>query len=271
MKKQLVKLLSYISPKMIANIAYNALTNPQVKKLRANEMVTLDKAKKEIFKFGTFDIQTYQWGNEQQEKILLVHGWEGQAGNFSDIVEQLLKHNYHIVAFDGPSHGFSSKGQTSPFEFGALVGALIKLHRPKKIISHSFGGVATTLALYENQAIPIEKYALLTTPDSFSQRIDDVVAMVGTTDKVKNILINRLEKELDIKVKDLNVSDYVKQVNVKQALIIHDKDDKVIPIAQSKNVYNNWKNCQFETVEGTGHFRILRTEKVIDRVLKFMN
>ena len=194
MRKQLVKLLSYISPKFVSNIAYNALTNPQVKKLRANEMVTLDKAKKETIKFGTFDIQTYKWGNEQHEKILLVHGWEGQAGNFSDIVEKLLEQQYYIVAFDGPSHGFSSKGQTSPFEFGALVGELIRHHRPQKLISHSFGGVATTLALYENQDIPIEKYALLTTPDRFAQRIDDVVAMVGTTEKVKNILINRLEK-----------------------------------------------------------------------------
>ena len=55
-----------------------------------------------------------------------------------------------------------------------------------------------------------------------------------------------------------------------QALILHDKADKVIDISQSRNVFQNWPQCQMEEIEGTGHFRILRTESVLERVVDFL-
>lgn len=271
MQKLIIRLLSTLFPTVIANFAYKKLTSPQIMKLRDHELRVLDKADKEKIDFLGFDIQTYKWGDAKNEKILLIHGWEGQAGNFAEIIERLIDHNYHVIAFDGPSHGFSSKGPTSMFEFCDLVEILIKKYQCKKLISHSFGGVATTYALRNIREIKIEKYLLLTTPDKFSERIDDVASSVGVTDKVKNILIKRIEKETDLDVKSMNVSDNVKNINVAEALIIHDKNDKVIPIYQSKNVYQNWDNCEFKEIEGTGHFRILRTEKVIDDIINFMN
>ena len=270
MKKQFIKILSTISPSMVAEIAYSTLTNPQRKKLRAHELEFLDKAQKEKIKFGEFDIQTYKWGKPEGEKILLIHGWEGQAGNFTDIINELLKNHYYIISFDGPSHGFSSKGKTSLFEFSDLVGKMIKDYGCKKLISHSFGGVATTYALYRNKDVEIDKYILLTTPDTFKQRIDDVGKSVGITQKVKSKLIEKLENEIKINVSHANVSSFVKEINVKKSLIIHDKNDKVIPIEQSKNVYKNWKVCSFKEIEGTGHFRILRDSSVIEAVTNFM-
>lgn len=271
MQKGIVKFLSQILPRTMARLAYKTLTNPQVKKLREHEAALLDQAEKNILPFREFEIQTYTWGNPQYEKILLIHGWEGQAGNFSDIVPKLLSHNYYVISFDGPSHGFSSKGSTSLFEFSELVGKMIRDFECKKLISHSFGGVATTYALFQNPDISIDKYALLTTPDKFRQRVDDVAAAVGITEKVKEMLIRRLETELEVDTKQFNVSNFVKKIQVKRALIIHDKNDKVISLAQSQHVCQNWPVCELIEVEGTGHFRILRTEKVIDTVLEFLD
>lgn len=271
MKKQLVKLASNLFPKAMSNLAYQTLTSPQVKKLRPHELVLLDKANKQKIDFKGFEIQTYEWGNPKDEKIFLIHGWEGQAGNFADLIKVLLEKKFFVISFDGPSHGFSSKGKTSLFEFSELVGFLIEKYQPKKLVSHSFGGVATTTALFEKKSLVIEKYVLLTTPDKFSDRINDVAQQVGVTEKVKNLLIDRLEKEMNIDVKTISVSSFVKEINVKEAMIIHDKNDRVISIDQSKNVCNNWKNCTLKEIEGTGHFRILRTESVINEVINFMN
>jgi len=96
-----------------------------------------------------------------------------------------LKNNYYVISFDEPSHVFSSKGKTSLFEFSDLVGKMIKENGCRKLISHSFGGVATTYALYRNRNVEIDKYVLLTSPDKFKQRIDDVAKSVGITEKVK--------------------------------------------------------------------------------------
>ncbi|MGC6469764.1 MAG: alpha/beta fold hydrolase [Flavobacteriales bacterium] len=270
-RKSFVKLASTVLPNKIAGLAYDSLTLPKVRKIRPHEKTMLNKALKETIKFRHFDIQTYKWGNIANEKILLIHGWEGQAGNFTDIIEELLNHNYYVIAFDGPSHGFSSTGKTNLFDFSDVVLKMIREHDPKKLISHSFGGVATTYALSRNKDINIEKYVLLTTPDKFSERIDDIVQSVGITNKVKSILIKNIEKEIKFNVNDANVSEFVKEVNVNKALIIHDKNDQVISIEQSINVNNHWPACSIKEIEGTGHFRILRTKSVNQLILNFLN
>lgn len=269
MMKRFINLLSSIFPKLFVNFAYHQLTHPQVKKLRDNEIEVLNTANKSRFKFQSFDIQLYEWRGDN-DSVLLIHGWEGQAGNFSDIIIALKKANYTIYAFDAPSHGYSSSGKTSLFEFTELVGLLIQRYRVRKLISHSFGGVATTYALSQMPDYEIEKYLLLTTPDKFSERINDVVEAVGISTKVQEQLIGRLKRELNVDPMILNVSEFVKEINVSKALIIHDKNDKVIPITRARNVANSWINCSVEEVDGTGHFRILRTPEVIRKGLDFI-
>lgn len=269
MKRSIIKFISTFFPNLVVGFAYDQLTNPQVKKLRNDELRVLDKAEKEILKHREFDIQLYTWKGGDN-KVLLIHGWEGQAGNFADIIEELINHNFTIYAFDAPSHGFSSKGRASLFEFTELVGLLIKKYAVRKLVSHSFGGVATTFSLYTNQDIVIDKYLLLTVPDKFIERIDDVVEQIGITEKVKHLLIERLERETKLDVYKLCVSDFVKEINVEKALIIHDTYDKIIPIYRAKNVLKNWKNSHFLEISGTGHFRILRTSSVIEKAITFL-
>lgn len=269
-RKVILNIFSRFFPSQVARLAYKRFTNPQVRNLRANELSILNEAEKNVFSFKTFNIQTYTWFGGA-DKVLLVHGWEGQAGNFAEFIKPLLNANYTVISFDGPSHGFSSKGKTSLFAFSELVGVMIQRYGISKLISHSFGSVAATYALFKNQGIAIERYALLTTPDKFLERVQDLSEAAGISEKIKNMVIELLEEETKLKADTLNVSDFIKHIKVEQALILHDKDDKIIPISRSQNVYKNWANCSFEAVEGTGHFRILKDKKVINRVIYFLN
>ena len=70
-----------------------------------------------------------------------------------------------------------------------VMGILIRRFQVRNLISHSFGGVATTYALFNNRDLEIDTYILLTTPDKFTERIDDVSEMVGITKNVKERLI----------------------------------------------------------------------------------
>lgn len=269
MKKLLVQIVSNLFPDIITSFVYKKFTYPQVHKSRQNELNTLEKADKDKYRFKTFDIQLYTWkgGNK---KILLIHGWEGQAGNFSDLVEELLAHGYTIYSFDFPSHGFSSKGKTNLFDFTDLIVFLIKKHQIKMLVSHSFGSLATTYALFKNKELQIDKYVLLTTPDKFTQQIDYVSDIYGINKHVKSRVIDKFEKETDICIETLDVSQLVKSINVKKSLLIHDKYDKIIPVSRSKNVHKNWEKSDFKEVVGTGHFRILRTKEVINEIIKFL-
>jgi len=269
MLKSVVKILSGLFPSLFVKIAFDKLANPQIRKLRDREIEVLKTASEKDIDFKGFKIKTYHWKGAK-DSVLLIHGWEGQAGNFADLIEKLRKADYNIFTFDAPSHGFSSKGETSLFEFTDLVAELIRKYKVRKLISHSFGGVATTYALYRNQDIQIDKYALITTPDRFLERIQDVSIQYGINEKVVKRLINKLEQDYQIVVGDLNVSDFVKHINVRESVIFHDIKDKVIPIQRSRNVHNNWKQSSFKEVEHTGHFRILRDESVLDQVIDFI-
>ncbi|MFA7273591.1 MAG: alpha/beta hydrolase [Crocinitomicaceae bacterium] len=269
MKKRLVKAASFLFPKQISNFAYRKLTHPQKRNLKQNEVMEMETADKEWFKFKTFDIQMYRW-NAGPKTILLVHGWEGQAGNFSKIIERLLAENFSILAFDGPSHGNSKgNGATSLFEFAELVGVLVEKFKIKYIVSHSFGGVATTYSLSEKPQLKIEKYLLLTTPNKFLDRIDVVANQIGISKKVKHTLLQRLEKELDIDLFTISVAALCNKTGVKNALILHDLHDKVLSIEESRAVNDHWPICELEAIQGTGHFKILQSEKVLTRMVKF--
>lgn len=269
MNKLLIQIVSVIFPGFVVNKAYQTLTNPQIKKLRVHEIEVLDQAEKEKVEFSGFQIQTYKWGNGSK-KVLLIHGWEGQSGNFAEIIEGLVNADYTVFAFDGPSHGFSSKGPTSLMEFTKLVGVMIRKFEVSKLVSHSFGGVATTYSLSINPDIHIEKYVLLTAPDRFSERIDHVAKQMGISENVKRKLIAKLKKESGMEVDQLNVSLFVQKINVERALIIQDRNDRIVPLSQSNEVHKHWKASTLEVIEGTGHFKILRDQKVVARVVEFL-
>ncbi len=270
MNKAIVGILSRIFPTWMTKMAYRQLTSPQVRKLRERELTVLGEAQQETLIFKDYRIKTYRWGDGPR-RLLLIHGWEGQAGNFSDLVRQLPLEDFSVYAFDGPSHGFSSKGETSLFEFAELVGVLIRHWEVDQLVSHSFGGVATTYALYANLDLQIDRYALLTSPDRFTDRIDDVARQVGISEVVKARLVQQLEAEIQMDISTLNVSDFVGKIQVAKALLIHDKADRVIPIQYSRNIHQQWPQCEMIEVEGTGHFRILRSEDVLQKVVQFLH
>jgi pimeloyl-ACP methyl ester carboxylesterase len=270
LKKKLIHFFSSIFPNTFVFIAYKHLTTPQIHKLRPHEAVVLDKAIQVDFPFEDFTIKTYQWGTGAKA-VLLIHGWEGQAGNFADLIEVLIQEGYTVYAFDGPGHGASSKGETSLFKFSNLVGALIEKFQVKKLVSHSFGGVATSVFLGRSPETKIDRYVLFTTPNRFEDRIQFVADMVGVSNRVIQQLIQKIELEEGIVVRDMNVAEYAANSRVEKALILHDTHDRVLSVEQSKEVNALWKEATLEEVTGTGHYRILRTETVLKRAVDFLN
>ncbi|MEL6654704.1 MAG: hypothetical protein AAFQ87_28265, partial [Bacteroidota bacterium] len=79
MQKSLIRLASRLAPRQVSNFAYRQLLNPQVHKLRPFEEEILNEAERATMEFQGFQIATYRWAGPGR-KILLIHGWEGQAG-----------------------------------------------------------------------------------------------------------------------------------------------------------------------------------------------
>ncbi|MGY6562445.1 MAG: alpha/beta fold hydrolase [Luteibaculaceae bacterium] len=269
MNRLLIKLCCTLAPSAMTKFALDTMQNPQVRKLRDSENSIVKQAQTEDLDFEGFSIKLYRWGSNGKT-VFLVHGWEGQAGNFASLIPKLIEQGFTVLAFDAPAHGFSSSGKTSMFQFTRLTEHLLKRFKPQLLVSHSFGAVALTYVLRNLPELTIDKYLLLTTPDKFTERINDIAQQVGISTKVQQRLIQRFELEAGEDIHALNISDFVEKLSVKKALILQDKKDRVLPVERARNVAKNWPVCELIELENTGHFKILHDKEALSVALDFL-
>ena len=253
-------------------MAYQLIINPRKKlnKPSSDQLSILKKSTQVKFSYKNYTIKTYQWGSGKK-RILLVHGWEGQASSFHNLIDRLNSKEYTIYAFDAPSHGYSDRTKNSFIDFIQIMPELFNKFSPHILITHSFGAVPATYSLSLDKTLQIEKFIMFAPPNKFSDRVDDVIEILGISKKVKKPLINKIETEFSLPFKTLNISNFIKRVNVEKALILHDLNDKVCSLQYSREIYKNWPVSQFEILEGTGHSKILRANISIDKTINFIS
>jgi pimeloyl-ACP methyl ester carboxylesterase len=181
----------------------------------------------------------------------------------------LVKRGYSVVAFDAPGHGRSAGTETNAFQVADALASVAKQCGPlSAIVAHSFGTMATTLAMH--QGLSVEKVVCISAPTSLQYLVDRFCQILGINTKTKALLIQMLEKEFGKDIwqrieSDLQVVDFSTP-----ALIIHDKDDLEVPWQWSERLANAWPNSHFWLTEGLGHRRILRNRVVINSVCEFI-
>lgn len=262
-------LLEKISHRWAATSAWKLMCSPRRYPVRDFELNALGKATRFRSKYGTGEIQLYRWGDGAQ-KVLLVHGWEGHAGNFAGLIEPLLAQNCTVLAFDAPGHGASDRQATSMFDFGSCVEKLLNEHEIDMLITHSFGSVATVMALEKLSYRKASALVMLTAPNRFEERLNEVIQLLGLSQATKREMIDLIERENETKVRDLVLSNHCPRLHVRRSLIVHDRNDRVVPIASSREIAAGWDRATLVEIEGTGHYRILTSERVYSLVMDFL-
>ncbi|MEL6697245.1 MAG: alpha/beta hydrolase [Bacteroidota bacterium] len=258
MMKTYFQLLDRWMPTLAAQQVYRVMSQPRVRKLRDFEERILAQAKSSRRKFRDFTLQVYEWGRVGDPVVFLVHGWEGQAGNFGGMVDLLVDKGWHVIAFDGPSHGKSSRGNTSMFDFGQFVAEMMRQHLPRVIISHSFGSVTTAFALRENPNISIDQWIMVTTPHNFKDRVKQIRDYLGISDQTLHLLTQKIEESTGESLNQLNMDAFgASLANVEQILIVHSKDDKIIPIEWARRTQRAIAGAEMIELDQLGHYRIL--------------
>jgi pimeloyl-ACP methyl ester carboxylesterase len=263
-----LKLLSLVSNKLASNIAFKLFCTPINKKLRDREIEVLKTAFSENIKFEDTFIKKYTWG-KGSKTALLVHGWESNAGSLGAFVKLLTENDYKVIGFDCPAHGQSGGKQTTLFRNSDA--ALLICNQIGHIdiaITHSFGSVVLMNAILHNKNISLDKLVMITTPNELQKAFDDFYSLLKISQKVKEKMEQKIEKRYNIKIKEMTASVLCKQLHLKHAIIVHDKQDKIIPFHNAEIVAKNLKNCQLIPIENAGHYKILWDKRVIDLVDK---
>ena len=270
--KLIIKILQLLSPKAVSRIAYKFMNTPKKRELRKSEMQILNESSKEKIRYKDFEIQQYKWAKATGKVALLVHGWEGRAGNFAGLINVLIDIGYHVVAFDAPSHGESSFGNTNMFQFADFLELQFLKFNPNLIVSHSFGSVNTATVLRNNTSLNIELWIMVTTPHRFISRVNDISRQFGINTKTQKKLINRIQNDTNENIDKLDMAIYCNELtNVDKAIIVHSKTDKVLPIEGAREVSKFFEKSQLIELDGLGHYSILWSKKLYEIVAENTN
>ncbi|WP_299778536.1 alpha/beta hydrolase [uncultured Formosa sp.] len=261
-----INLLSYLSKPYAANKALNLFTKPRKGRILKHQVDFLDTAFNEELIYNNQPIMTYRWLGTK-ETILLAHGWESNSYRWKPYVTELNKKGYTVVALDAPAHGRSGSKEFNALLYAEYINVVAKRFKPKTIIAHSVGGMATTAFQNKYQSENLEKLILLGAPSEFKDIISRYVNMLGYNNRITLQLDKTILKRFGVIPSTFSSAKFLNNIKTK-GLIIHDKEDTIIPYNDALLLNGSYKNSTLITTKGFGHS--LNNTSVREHIYNFL-
>ncbi|WP_367230894.1 alpha/beta fold hydrolase [Flavobacterium enshiense] len=254
-------------PKRAAQIAYKFFSEPREGRLNPNDIPEiLKEAVQETITLENHTIQTYTWGGNEN-KVLLVHGWESNAARWEQFIKLLQTSKSTIIALDGPGQGLSSGIEFNIPQYAKHVDALIRKYQPQYIIGHSMGGATCLYYQYKYNNPYLQKMVILGAPSEFEIILNNYKKTISLSNKAFELLKKRFEERFQIHPSDFSGKKFASTFNLK-GLIAHDVDDDVVSFTEGKKIAEAWKSAEFIETKGLGHS--LHDELLYQRISKFL-
>jgi esterase/lipase len=214
------------------------------------------------------NIRVYETGNPEGDLVLLVHGWESNAGSMSAVASTLSALGFRVVALDLPAHGQSQLTHTNLRECTEALRALIYQLRPVKpfsVISHSFGSAVTAMALAGSR-YEIDKWIMLTSPNKIFDIFNDYKKQIALSEVAFEELLQLAQFILKEPIEDVTVERKAALVNYSSLTLIHDVNDKVLPFSNSLHFSKVLRNAELYKLKNAGHYRMLYNGGVLFKI-----
>lgn len=263
-----MKTLEKVSPKLATFVAWRLFCTPFRHKIPEREKAAHQSAQKSTLGIGHLSICTYRWGHPADPMVLFMHGWSGRATQVSSMLPHLLDAGYQVLAIDAPAHGQSDGKTTNILELVQVVEHLGHQFPLVAAIGHSFGGVA--LHYSSRNAILFSKLVTISSPMESTFILQDFMEKIGGTpalaQRIREYVRNKFNMEFDA-VSPL----YPDAWSVyPDWLIVHDNDDRDVPVNQAHAVKNHPLKPQQVFTSGLGHYRILRDDHVSQVIIDWL-
>jgi pimeloyl-ACP methyl ester carboxylesterase len=211
------------------------------------------------------ELAVWDWGDGRT--VLLVHGWNGNAAQLSGFVPPLVRAGYYVAAPDLPAHGASAGSRTNVRDMADALLRLGKRVGPvHAVIAHSLGAAATVIALAEG--LGAERAVLIAPPSNLPAYAREFARVVGLSPASAEGFLARVDAALGGR----ETFDLVRLAALQKAsmLVLHDPDDREIPIADAQALADAWPGSRLSALAGAGHTRALRDPEVISRAVGFV-
>ncbi len=214
-------------------------------------------------------ITHYKFG-ESIRKVLMVHGWEGSASDFAKFILPLDKAGFEVHCFDLPGHGYSPFSSLTAKDAADIVRELEESFGPfSAIVGHSFGAFSSAYALSQYPELAAMPFVSIAAPTRLSNVVQAFSQAIGLSDSQVNNFRNKIERKFSININDFMMENFLSD-HQGPVLVIHDKDDAIVPVKAFEALKKQIPNCQYLLSQGLGHNRILRNRDIIDQVVGFV-
>jgi pimeloyl-ACP methyl ester carboxylesterase len=99
--------------------------------------------------------------------------------------------------------------------------------------------------------------------------IDRFAGAIGLPAVAQQRMVANLESRLGHRFSDFIIADLVRRLRT-PAIVIHDRDDEDIPLAEGAAIAAAWPGARFIVTEGLGHQAIMRDAGATGIVARFM-
>jgi pimeloyl-ACP methyl ester carboxylesterase len=248
--------------------AYRIFMTPIRIPIRPKEQAWLETAKQVTLHVRGLEIRAYEYG--EGKPVFLVHGWMGKATQWHLMIDALLEKGYKTIAFDAKGHGNSPGKVSNILEFAGCLEALQAHYGvPVATIGHSLGAASIFLGM---------KHGFKTNSVvSIAQPVMAADIMQAFRLKINaNIALDRALSNLVKRDYGAHFDEFATESTVKFApdipyQIIHDPADDEAYFSNGLWLKDQLKNVEFHELENVGHYKIVKEEAVISRVVDFVH
>jgi len=258
--------LAYVLPSLSAYLSYRDWTKTRRPNRPRREEACYTSAKRSTMQVNHQNIAMYHWGSGP--KVLLLHGWNGRASQFYQIIENLVDSGYEVVSFDQPGFGDSDGEHSGLLPIKDVVSYLGKEYGPfESIVAHSFGWL---VAINSKPTEITRSLVGIAPPANFNWLIDGYGFLSSLSQPAISALKIFVKNKYNISnLDEISIANLGPLINV-PGLIVYDKTDDKIPRTQIDEILDNWPTSSLVLTEGLGHTRLLYDKTVAKKISRFI-
>jgi len=245
------------------------LTPPRTRDAAASALDLVD-AHSSFLEHKGRHIAMWRWGSREAPAVVLAHGWGGYAAQMRAFVFPLVQAGYRVIAYDQPAHGVSEGRLTGLPDFADVLAEVAGIHGSvAAVVAHSLGGAAAALALANGKA-SFQKVVLVSPPSDLVGYSRRFARWYWMPEAVRKGMQAAIEERYGVRWENLEVPRVAPRLSA-QALVIHDRDDRLMPWTHGATVARHWPGAKLMSTEGLGHRRILSDERVTRAAAEFID
>jgi pimeloyl-ACP methyl ester carboxylesterase len=256
-------------PEFAAGVAERLFLTPPRPRDAAASALDLIEARSSLLEHKGRHITMWRWGSREAPAVLLAHGWGGQAAQLRAFVFPLLRAGLRVIAYDQPAHGVSEGRLTGLPDFADVLAEVAAYHgEVRALIGHSLGATAAALALAW-QKVSFGKIVLVSPPSDMDGYARRFARWHWIPEAVRCAMQAAIEERYGRRWEELDLARVAPRLRA-SALVIHDRNDGVVPWEQGATVARQWPGAKLMTTQGLGHRRILADETVTRAAAEFV-